>query len=94
MIGDIKKLIFAIRVGAIGPLEFSNHHKTLSATFEQFDSYVTRKATIKIVQAAEKVAHQYGYDIILRKKDVILYRNRATIDDITDLVKAEIKGYL
>jgi len=90
----IKKLIFGIRVGAIGPLEFFTHHEPLSVAFKQFDSYVTSKAATKLVQAAEKVAHQYGYDIILRKRDVIMYRNRATIDDITDLVRAEIQDYL
>jgi Skp family chaperone for outer membrane proteins len=62
--------------------------------FEQFDGYVTSAATTKLVQATEKVARASGYDIVIRKKDVIMYRNNLTVDDITEAVKAEISGYL
>jgi Skp family chaperone for outer membrane proteins len=40
------------------------------------------------------VATAYGYDLVILKKDVIVYRNAATITDITDLVKSEIQTYL
>ena len=62
--------------------------------FDQFDGYVTSAATTKLVQATNQVANEYGYDLVIRKKDVIMYRNPATINDITELVKAEIKDYL
>ncbi len=94
LIDEINNLVSTIRVGAIDATEFQNRYTALSAMFEQFDGYVTSAATTKLVQATEKVANEYGYDIVIRKKDVIMYRNPVTIDDITELVKAEIEGYL
>ncbi len=94
LVDEVNNLVSTIRVGAIDATEFANRYTTLSTLFEQFDEYVTQAATTKLVQATEKVANQYGYDLVIRKKDVIMYRNAATIDDITDLVKAEIQDYL
>jgi len=94
LIDEVNNLVSTIRVGAIDATEFQNRYTALTAMFEQFDSYVTSAATTKLVQATEKVANEYGYDIVIRKKDVVMYRNPVTIDDITDLVKAEIEGYL
>ncbi len=91
---EINNLVSTIRVGAIDSTEFGNRHTTLTAMFEQFDGYVTSAATTKLVQATEKVARAAGYDIVIRKKDVIMYRNNLTVDDITEAVKAEISGYL
>jgi len=94
LVDEVNNLVSTIRVGAIDATEFTNRYATLSTLFEQFDGYVTSAATSKLVQATEQIANQYGYDLVIRKKDVIMYRNAATIDDITDLVKAEIQDYL
>ncbi len=94
LVDEVNNLVSTMRVGAIDTTEFNNRYQTLSTLFDQFDGYVTTAASKKLVQAAEKIANQYGYDLVVRKKDVIIYRNPATIDDITDLVKAEIQDYL
>lgn len=94
LIDSINELVSTITVGAIDATEFQVRYTNYSTMFDQFDGYVTSAATTKLVQATELVANEYGYDLIVRKKDVIMYRNPATIDDITDLVKAEITGYL
>ena len=94
LIDEVNNLVSTIRVGAIDGSEFQNRFTALSTMFEQFDGLVTSAATTKLVQAAEMVANEYGYDLVIRKKDVIVYRNPVTIDDITELVKAEIEGYL
>ena len=94
LIDEVNNLVSTIRVGAIDTTEFQYRLSQLNTLFTQFDGYVTQAATAKLVQATEKIANQYGYDLVIRKKDIIMYRNAATIDDITDLVKAEIQGYL
>ena len=94
LIDEVNNLVSTIRVGAIDATEFQNRYTALSTMFEQFDGYVTSAATTKLARATEKVANEYGYDIVIRMKDIIMYRNPATIDDITELVKAEIKDYL
>lgn len=94
LIDEINELVSTITVGAIDPTDFQVRYQSFVKMFEQFDGYVTSAATTKLVQATEKVANEYGYDLVIRKKDVVMYRNAATIDDITDLVKAEIADYL
>ena len=94
LLDEINNLVSTISIGAIDSTEFSNRHSTLSAMFEQFDGYVTSAATQKLVQATDNVAREQGYDLVIRKKDVIMYRNDLTVDDITETVKAEIAGYL
>ncbi|MBU1049126.1 OmpH family outer membrane protein [Candidatus Bipolaricaulota bacterium] len=94
LIDGINDLVSTIRVGAIDTTEFQNRLGVYSATFEQFDGYVTSAATQKLVQATEKVARAQGFDLVIRKKDVIMYRNDLTVSDITETVKAEIADYL
>jgi len=94
VVDAINELVSTIRVGAIDANEFQLRLAAYTQAFNEFDGYVTSAATTKLVQATEKVANAYGYDLVVRKKDVIMYRNPATVDDITDLVKAEIADYL
>ncbi len=94
IVEQVNSLVSTITVGAIDAVEFQNRYQGLTALFEQFDGYVTIAATNKLIQAAEKISNEYGYDLVIRKKDVRIYHNPATIDDITELVKAEIAGYL
>ena len=94
LINAINDLVSTIRVGAIDSTEFLNRLNTFTPAFEQFDGYVTSAATQKLVQATEKVAREQGFDLVIRKKDVIMYRNDLTVSDITETVKAEIADYL
>jgi Skp family chaperone for outer membrane proteins len=94
LVDAINELVSTILVGAIDAGEFQQRLAAYTQAFNEFDGYVTSAATTKLVQATDMVANEYGYDLVVRKKDVIMYRNPATIDDITDLVKAEITGYL
>ena len=94
LINAINDLVSTIRVGAIDSTEFLNRLNTFTPAFEQFDGYVTSAATQKLVQATDKVAREQGFDLVIRKKDVIMYRNDLTVSDITETVKAEIADYL
>lgn len=94
IVDNVNDLVSTIRIGAIDTTEFNNRLTVLTAAFEQFDGYVTNAATQKLVQATEKVARAQGFDLVIRKKDVIMYRNDLTVSDITETVKAEIADYL
>jgi Skp family chaperone for outer membrane proteins len=78
----------------IDTTEFQNRYTQVKNAFTQLDELLTQAATAKIVQAANKVAIEKGYDLVLRTKNVIVYRNTAKMTDITDLVKNELSGYL
>jgi len=91
---EAKNLVSLANTGIIDPTEFQTRYATVETLFQQLDQLVTNVASMKIVEAAGKIANQYGYDLVIREENVIIYRNAATITDITDLVKSEIATYL
>ena len=94
LIDEVKDLVSTAKMGVIDQLEFESRYNQVKNAFTQLDQLLTQAATVKIIQAAEKIAVQNGYDLVLRKKNVIVYRNAATLVDITDSVKSEISSYL
>jgi len=94
VVDEMKNLVSTVRVGVIGSAEFENRYTQVKNAFSQLDQLLTQAATAKIVQAANKIAEREGYDIVLRTKNVIVYRNSSKIEDITELVKQEIESYL
>jgi len=94
LIDEMKDLVSTAKMGVIDPLEFQSRYDQVKNAFTQLDQLLTQAATAKIVQAANKVAIDKGYDLVLRTKNVIVYRNTAKLTDITDLVKHELESYL
>jgi|AntAceMinimDraft_16_1070373.scaffolds.fasta_scaffold02055_3 Skp family chaperone for outer membrane proteins len=94
VVDEMKNLVSTVRVGVIDTTEFQNRYTQVKNAFTQLDQLLTQAATAKIVQSANNVAIDQGYDLVLRTKNVIVYRNTAKMTDITELVKAEIASYL
>ena len=94
VVDEMKNLVSTVRVGVIDTTEFQNRYTQVKNAFTQLDQLLTKAATAKIVQAANNVAVDQGYDLVLRTKNVIVYRNTAKMTDITDLVKHELSTYL
>ena len=94
VIDEMKNLVTTIRTGVIDTQEFENRYTQVKNAFTQLDQLLTQAATAKIVEAANKVALAEGYDLVLRVKNVIIYRNTAKMIDITDMVKHELSTYL
>ena len=94
VIDEMNKLVSTVRVGIIDPQEFQNRYDQVKQAFTQLDGLLTQAATSKIVKAAETIAIENGYDLVLRSKNVIIYRNTAKLVDVTDMVKHELSAYL
>lgn len=94
VVDEMKDLVSTVQVGVVDPTDFQNRYTQVKNAFTQLDQLLTQAATAKIVQAAQKVAVDQGYDLVLRVKNVIVYRNTAKLIDITDLVKRELSSYL
>ncbi len=94
VVDEMKNLVSTVRVGVVDTTEFQNRYTQVKNAFTQLDQLLTQAATAKIVKAANDVAVAQGYDLVLRTKNVIVYRNTAKLSDITDLVKHELSGYL
>jgi len=93
-IEEMKNLVSLATVGIIDSDDFQARYAQLSAAFANLDQLLTNAASMKIVEAAQQVAIEQGYDLVLRVKNVIMYRNPAALPDITDLVRQKIASYL
>ncbi|MEA3356036.1 MAG: OmpH family outer membrane protein [Candidatus Bipolaricaulota bacterium] len=94
VLDELGSLLDSVRIGVLDPQEFENRYTQVNNAFTQFDGLLTQAATTKIVEAANTIAVENGYDLVLRSKNVIIYRNTARLTDITDMVKTELSGYL
>jgi len=91
---EVKNLVSMARMGVVDLTEYQSRYTTAQSAFSQFDQGLTAVATAKIVEVAKDIAKARGYDMVLRVKNVLIYRNDATLDNITDLVMTEINGIL
>ncbi len=91
---EVKNLVSMAKMGVVDATEYQARYQTAKNAFEQFDQGLTQAATLKIVQVAQKIAVERGFDMVLRVKNVLVYRNPISLTDITDEVKSVIADYL
>lgn len=91
---EVNNLVSMAKMGVVDPAEYDSRFATAQSAFQQFDQGLTQAATLKIVQVAQQIAVEEGFDMVLRVKNVLVYRNPMTLIDITDEVKSAISGYL
>jgi len=91
-----KDLVSNVRTGVMSTTEYQNRYNLIEDAFNDIDQVLTSAATYKIVQAAQDIAQEVGYDLVLRKEDVIVFpqNGTVTVPDITETVKLEIETYL
>ena len=81
----VADLIDDINNYAVSPEQVS---KTLeevgSQQFESLDNILTNLAQSKITQVAQRIAAQEDFDLVIEQQNVILYRKKETIVDMTD----------
>ena len=91
---EVKNIVSMAKMGVADPLEYQSRYTTAQNAFTQFDQGLTQAATLKIVQVAQQIAVERGLDMVLRVKNVLVYRNPASLIDITDEVRSKISSYL
>lgn len=58
----------------------------LQRQLQQLDLRLTQSLTEKIVAVVEEIGRAHGYDLVFKRKDVLLFLNPEICDDITDQV--------
>jgi Skp family chaperone for outer membrane proteins len=94
VVNEMKNLLSTTQTGVIGGAEFDGRYAQLESAYTQLDQLLVSAASSKIVEAAQEISIERGFDLVLRAKNVIVYRNPAILTDITDLVKAKLATYL
>jgi Skp family chaperone for outer membrane proteins len=78
----------------VNATDFQNRYNTVKNVYSQLAQLLAQAAMAKVEQASQKVGVQNGYDLVLLKKNVLMYLNTARLTDVTDLVKRELASYL
>ena len=94
VVNEMKNLLSTTQTGVISGAEFDGRYAQLESAYTQLDQLLVSAASSKIIEAASEISIEKGFDLVLRAKNVIVYRNPAILTDITDLVKAKLTTYL
>lgn len=85
-IDESNSLILSAQQGAIDSAEFKNRYTQLETSCTQLDQLITQAETAKVIQAANKVAVEHSYDLILSSKAVSVYSPTGSPVDIAELI--------
>ncbi len=69
---------------------FSERLQQIQAAFQQLDQLLSQVAAVKIVEITQQVAREKGYDIVLRTKDVVMFRREPTVIDLSSDVEGRL----
>jgi Skp family chaperone for outer membrane proteins len=86
----VDNLVQTAEVGIVNMEGFLAQYQQLQSAFQQLDQLLTQAAAAKIVEIAQQVAREKGFDLVLRKKDVLIYYDSSTVADIS----GEVEGRL
>ncbi|MCR4392034.1 MAG: OmpH family outer membrane protein [Candidatus Acetothermia bacterium] len=80
---EVEKAVREAQVTILDPQGFSERLTELRAAFQQLDQLLTQVAAVKILEISQQVAKEKGYDLVLRTKDVVLYRREGAVVDLS-----------
>ncbi|MGY4706696.1 hypothetical protein ACVNPS_02940 [Candidatus Bipolaricaulota sp. J31] len=89
-IDEVNKLLDEAKLGVVDEQAFMAKYQALQNAFQQLDQLLTQIAAQKIVEVTQAVAQEKGYDLVLRRKDVLVFRNAETVDDLSPLVEQRL----
>ena len=87
---EVDNLLQTAEVGIVNMEGFLTQYQQLQSAFQQLDQLLTQAAAAKIVEIAQQVAREKGFDLVLRKKDVLIYYNSSTVWDISGDVEGRL----
>ena len=89
---EVKNLLQTAQLGIVDMEGFLAQYGQLESAFKQLDQLLTQAAAAKIVEIAQQVAKEKGFDLVFRKKDVLIYRNEEAVTDISGDVEGRLWG--
>ncbi len=89
---EAEALVREAQMPILDPSGFSDRLQELQTAFQQLDQLLTQVAAAKILDVAQGVAEEQGFDIVLRTKDVVMYRREAVVTDLSPDVEARVRA--
>ncbi len=88
---ELERMRQQSRAGVLDREGFMAQLQALQSPTQQLDQVLTQAAAAKIVEISQQVARDEGYDLALRKKEVVVYWDQERIADITPEVKPRLE---
>lgn len=89
---EVEKAVREAQVTILDPQGFSERLSQLQAAFQQLDQLLTQVAAVKILEISQQIAKEQGYDLVLRTKDVVMFRREAAVVDLSSDVEGKLWG--
>lgn len=89
---EVGKAVREAQVTILDPQGFSERLTQLQAAFQQLDQLLTQVAAVKILEISQQIAREKGYDLVLRTKDVVMFRRESTVVDLSSDVEGRLWG--
>lgn len=89
---EVANLVKQAQVTILDLTGFANQLAQLQAAFQQLDQLLTQVAAVKILEITQQIAREKAYDIVLRTKDVVMYRREGAIVDLSSDVEGRLWG--
>jgi len=89
---EVVKAVREAQVTILDPQGFSERLTQLQAAFQQLDQLLTQVAAVKILEISQQIAREKGYDLVLRTKDVVMFRRESTVIDLSSDVEGRLWG--
>lgn len=95
MQNTIANLIDDIEESAVSPQKvISTLDRVENQQYKQLDSIITNLAELRINQITQEIAQEEGYDLVIGAQNVIYYREKEIVDNLTGVVKERLRNEL
>lgn len=89
---EVEKAVKEAQVAILDTQGFSDRLTRLQAAFQQLDQLLTQVAAVKILEISQQIAKEKGYDLVLRTKDVVMFRRESIVVDLSSDVEGRLWG--
>lgn len=87
---EVEAAVKEAAVVILDPAGFAERLQQLQAAFQQLDQLLTQVAAVKMIEIAQQVAKQKGYDLVLRTRDVVMFSQEPAVDDLSSAVEQRL----
>jgi Skp family chaperone for outer membrane proteins len=90
IVDEVEKTVKEAQVTILDMQGFSERLQQLQTAFQQLDQLLTQVAAAKMVEITQQVAREKGYDLVVRTKDVVMFRRESTVVDLSSDVEGRL----
>ena len=90
-VSQLSELTDQIENSAVPPQEAEGMLQNVSSYYDRVDQTVTQVITSKIFQITNAYAEEEGYDLVIKEQNIIIYKDNATIQNLTDKIKKRLE---